>query len=118
MTSPLHHLFLIPYRQLHKEEAARNEVEAKLHAANETLEETEKQISTVTAQKDGEIYRLSEEVTPKVNTLLLFSSLFFLLSQFLFPPICVYTFFFLPFFFPTYSLLCLGPSLLIFFFFV
>ena len=87
-------------------------MEAKLHAANETLEETEKQISTVTAQKDAEIYRLSEEVrrtTPKVNTFLLFLS-FFLLSQFLFPPVCV---FFLPFFFPTYYMLCVGPSLLI-----
>ena len=49
-------------RQLHKEEAARNEVEAKLNAATETLDEKEKHILSITAQKDAEIYRLSEEV--------------------------------------------------------
>ena len=65
MTSPLRHC---QYRQLHKEEAARNEVEAKLHAANETLDEKEKQIMTVTAQKDAEIYRLSDEVRGKKST--------------------------------------------------
>ena len=48
--------------QLNREEAARNEVEAKLNAATETLDEKEKQFNASIAQKDAEIYRISEEV--------------------------------------------------------
>jgi polyhydroxyalkanoate synthesis regulator phasin len=47
---------------LNSEEAARNEVEAKLNAATETLDEKEKQFTATVAHKDAEIYRLSEEV--------------------------------------------------------
>ena len=37
-------------------------MEAKLNAATETLDEKEKQLNETVAQKDTEIYRLSEEV--------------------------------------------------------
>ena len=58
------------HTQLNREEAARNEVEAKLNAASETLDEKEKQFNATVAQKDAEIYRLSEHVRSIMNIII------------------------------------------------
>ena len=64
--SPKYHTHTHTRIQLHVEESARNEVEAKLNAATETLDEKEKQLNETVAQKDTEIFRLSEEVKKKI----------------------------------------------------
>ena len=50
------------FHQLHREEAARNELEAKLNTTNDQLEELQKKYDTAVREKDDEIRQLKEEV--------------------------------------------------------
>ena len=50
------------FPQLHREEAARNELEAKLNTTNDQLEELQKKYDIAVREKDDEIRQLKEEV--------------------------------------------------------
>jgi plasmid maintenance system antidote protein VapI len=50
------------FLQLHREEAARNELEAKLNTTNDQLEELQKKYDIAVREKDDEIRQLKEEV--------------------------------------------------------